>query len=185
MLWQERHPEIVPHGSYFPCRRATLLSIDPNFAVFLEREHLRRDRMEIRFEEVTWGGVVKNGIPSLDFPWMIPAAEAGYLRDDDLVFGVSVEGDARAYPLHIMGWHEMFNDVVGGVPLALACCTLCGSGILFETAVLGREAPFVFGSSGFLYRSNKLMFDRQTHSLWNKFTGGGPSSGRWSGRASS
>ena len=54
----------------------------------------------------------------------------------------------------------MFNDVIGGVPVALAYCTLCGSGILFETAVVGRAAPFVFGSSGFLYRSNKLMYDR-------------------------
>jgi hypothetical protein len=61
--------------------------------------------------------------------------------------------------------------VIGGVPVALAYCTLCGSGILFETRVPGRGAPFVFGSSGFLYRSNKLMFDRRTHTLWNQFTG--------------
>ena len=65
----------------------------------------------------------------------------------------------------------MFNDVVGGVPVALAYCTLCGSGILFETLVEGRSEPFVFGSSGFLYRSNKLMYDRQTNSLWNQFLG--------------
>jgi len=70
-----------------------------------------------------------------------------------------------------MGWHEMFNEVIGGVPLALAYCTLCGSGILFETEVAGRAEPFIFGSSGFLYRSNKLMFDRATHSLWNQYTG--------------
>ena len=65
----------------------------------------------------------------------------------------------------------MFNDVVGGVPVALAYCTLCGSGILFETQVAGRPEPFVFGSSGFLYRSNKLMYDRGTNSLWNQFLG--------------
>ena len=59
----------------------------------------------------------------------------------------------------------------GGVPAALAYCTLCGSGILFETAVAGRPEPFVFGSSGFLYRSNKLMYDRETNSLWNQFLG--------------
>ena len=56
-------------------------------------------------------------------------------------------------------------------PVALAYCTLCGAGILFETHVEGREKPFIFGSSGFLYRSNKLMFDRETNSLWNQFTG--------------
>ena len=65
----------------------------------------------------------------------------------------------------------MFNETIGGVPVALAYCTLCGAGILFETQVEGRNKPLVFGSSGFLYRSNKLMFDRQTHSLWNQFTG--------------
>jgi len=70
-----------------------------------------------------------------------------------------------------MGWHEMFNDVIGGVPVALAYCTLCGAGVLYETTVPGQGAPFVFGSSGFLYRSNKLMFDRATDSLWNQFTG--------------
>ena len=102
---------------------------------------------------------------------MLPARRAGYLREDDLVFGVSINGDIRAYPLRIMGWHEMFNEVIGGVPVALAYCTLCGSGILFETEVQPDTQPFVFGSSGFLYRSNKLMFDRQTHSLWNQFTG--------------
>ena len=65
----------------------------------------------------------------------------------------------------------MMNDVVGGVPVALAYCTLCGSGILYETRVQGRDAPFVFSSTGLLYRSNKLMYDRETDSVWNQFTG--------------
>ena len=59
--------------------------------------------------------------------------------DEDLVFGVEINGDVRAYPLRIMGWHEMFNETIGGVPVALAYCTLCGAGILFETHVEGRE----------------------------------------------
>lgn len=171
MLWQEANPDVVPHGSYYDFKREILLRIDPQFADFLNLQHLGRDAAKIRFEEVTWGGVRKDGIPSLDKPAMIDAADADYLREDDLVFGVAVNGDVRAYPLRIMGWHEMFNDVIGGVPLALAYCTLCGSGILFETARGEGEPPFVFGSSGFLYRSNKLMFDRGTHSLWNQFTG--------------
>ncbi|MEM8789863.1 MAG: DUF3179 domain-containing protein, partial [Pseudomonadota bacterium] len=132
---------------------------------------IQPDAMRIRLEEITWGGVRKDGIPSLDNPNLISALEADYLQPDDLVFGVSINGDARAYPLRIMGWHEMFNEVIGGVPVALAYCTLCGSGILFETQLEGRAKPLVFGSSGFLYRSNKLMFDRETHSLWNQFTG--------------
>lgn len=172
MLWQELNPQIVPHQpSLIAFKRAIFLRIDPNFDVFLAPRHLERDRMKIRLEEITWGGVRKDGIPSLDNPTLIAAGEADYLRDDDLVFGVSINGDTRAYPLRIMGWHEMFNEVIGGVPVALAYCTLCGSGILFETQLPGRAEPLIFGSSGFLYRSNKLMFDRATHSLWNQFTG--------------
>ena len=172
MLWQEANPQIVPHqASLIALKREIYLQIDPNFDVFLKPRHLRRDRMNIRLEEITWGGVRKDGIPSLDNPRLIAAAKASYMRDSDLVFGVSINGDTRAYPLRIMGWHEMFNEVIGGVPVALAYCTLCGSGILFETKLRSRSKPLIFGSSGFLYRSNKLMFDRATHSLWNQFTG--------------
>ena len=117
--------------------------------------------------------MTKDGIPALVNPELVAPSDdaAGYLDDDELIFGVAINGDVRAYPLRVLDWHEMFNDVVGGVPVALAYCTLCGSGILFETAVEGRDAPFEFGSSGFLYRSNKLMYDRETNSLWNQFTG--------------
>ncbi len=171
MLWQESHPEIVPHDSFQAMKRDIFLRIDPNFDDFLRPKYITPDRMHIRLEEIAWGGVRKDGIPSLDNPTLIDANEADYLSKDDLVFGVAINGDVRAYPLRIMGWHEMFNEVIGGVPVALAYCTLCGSGILFETQVEGRKDPFVFGSSGFLYRSNKLMFDRETLSLWNQFTG--------------
>ena len=170
MLWQEENPEIKSHPAYYLFKAAVLLQIDPNFDVFLSEKYILPDSMKIRFEEVTWGGVRKDGIPSLDFPPMVKAEDADYLADDDLMFGVSINGDTRAYPLSILGWHEMFNEVIGGVPVALAYCTLCGAGILFETK-LGEEEPLIFGSSGFLYRSNKLMFDRKTHSMWNQFTG--------------
>ncbi len=171
MLWQERHPEFVPHPSFVEFMRDVYLRIDPEFDVFLRPEYLNPAEAKIRAEEIAWGGVVKDGIPALDNPTLTSAVKASYLRDDDLVFGVSINGDVRAYPLRIMGWHEMFNEVIGGVPVALAYCTLCGSGILYETKVEGRNKPLIFGSSGFLYRSNKLMFDRATHSLWNQFTG--------------
>ncbi len=171
MVWQEAHPEIEPHPSFTELKLESFRRVDPNFMYFFGHDWAEPENMKIRLEEITWGGVPADGIPSLDHPKLIAAAEADYLRDDDLVFGVEINGDARAYPLRIMGWHEMFNEVIGGVPVALAYCTLCGSGILFETRVEGRERPFVFGSSGLLYRSNKLMFDRETDSLWNQFTG--------------
>lgn len=169
--WLEDHPEVTPHASYQKLKLKVYARIDPAFMRFLIGEKSLQKNLDIRFEEIVWGGVRVDGIPSLDNPDLIEAKDASYMVDDDLVFGVEINGDARAYPLRIMGWHEMFNETIGGVPVALAYCTLCGAGILFETQVEGRTKPFVFGSSGFLYRSNKLMFDRQTDSLWNQFTG--------------
>ncbi len=67
------------------------------------------------------------------------------------MFGVELNGDARAYPLRILHWHEMMNDVVGGVPVSLAYCTLCGAGVLYETAVDGTV--YDFDSSGLLYEA--------------------------------
>lgn len=167
MLWQQAHPEVMPFAGFDEFQSDLFASIDPNFRVFIYPSV----RHEIRLEEITWGGVVKDGIPALNSPSFVTPDKATYLTDGEPVFGIVINGDARAYPYRIMDWHEMANDVVGGVPVALAYCTLCGSGILFDTRVAGRSRPFVFGSSGFLYRSNKLMYDQETHSLWNQFTG--------------
>ena len=171
MLWQEAHPDIIPHPSYRDLKIEILGRIDGEFMRFLGGDLGKRENLKIRLEEIVWGGVLVDGFPALDGPRLIAAADADYLRPSDPVFGVEINGDARAYPLRIMGWHEMLNDTIGGVPVALAYCTLCGAGILFETKLPDRDKPLVFGSSGFLYRSNKLMFDRQTDSLWNQFTG--------------
>jgi hypothetical protein len=100
---------------------------------------------------------------------MISADEAAYLDDDNIVFGLEVNGDARAYPKRILAWHEMFVDAVGGVPVAGVYCTLCGSMVLYETTHEGVEHQL--GTSGFLYRSNKLMYDRTTQSLWSTLLG--------------
>ena len=140
--------------------------IDPAFGDFLRDDLPTR----IRVEEIQWGGVVVDGIPALDNPKMVPAADAAYLLPGEPVFGVSINDDTRAYPLRVMDWHEMANDVVGGVPVSLAYCTLCGAGIAYD----GRASDghtYTFGSSGFLVRSNKFMYDRQTRTLWNQLTG--------------
>ena len=171
MLWQEANPQSGAIAGFGKLHARVHDLIDPNFQVFLSGD----PKHEIRIEEIVWGGVVKDGIPALTNPSLTAASAATYLKPTDLVFGVAINGDARAYPLRILDWHEMFNDVIGGVPVSLAYCTLCGSGILFETSVAGTSQPLaqplVFGSSGFLYRSNKLMYDTATHSLWNQFTG--------------
>ena len=176
MTWMETHPEISPHASYLEFKRRLYSAIDPRFADFLYPNLPH----EIRLEEIVWGGVQVDGIPALTNPQFVAGSDAAYLEPDEQVFGVEINGDARAYPLRMMDWHEMFNDVIGGVPVSLAYCTLCGAGILFDTTVEGYDEPFVFGSSGFLYRSNKLMYDQQTRSLWNQFTGR-PVTGRLAG----
>ena len=79
-----------------------------------------RTVLRTRTEEVVWGGVPKDGIPDLTRPPVLPAAQPDYLNPDDRVFGVSLNGEHRAYPLRILNPHEMANDVVGGVPFALA-----------------------------------------------------------------
>ncbi len=167
MLWQQANPQIKPFPEFDSFLSDFFAGIDPEFKIFI-RPGVKH---EIRLEEIAWGGVMKDGIPAITNPELIPAADATYLSEDEPVFGIEINGDVRAYPYRIMDWHEMFNDVIGGVPVSLAYCTLCGSGILYETDVENRDKPFVFGSSGFLYRSNKLMYDKQTHSLWNQFTG--------------
>jgi Protein of unknown function (DUF3179) len=167
MVWQQDHPEFAPYPGYAGFLADLLARIDPRFRRFVHAGIA----YEIRIEEIAWGGVIVDGIPALDNPAVIGASAAGYLNSDDPVFGVEINGDARAYPLQIANWHEMVNDVVGGVPVSLAYCTLCGSGILFNGRASGTAEPFTFGSSGLLYRSNKLMYDRQTDSLWNQFTG--------------
>ncbi|MEM9596755.1 MAG: DUF3179 domain-containing protein [Acidobacteriota bacterium] len=125
---------------------------------------------EIRLEEVVTGGVRVEGIPALDDPTMVPADEVRYLKDDEEIFGIEIDGDARAYPLRILDWHEMLNDTVAGQPVTLSYCTLCGSGVLYSTR-LPDGRTFRFGTSGLLYRSNKLMLERESRSLWSNLTG--------------
>lgn len=139
--------------------------VDPRY-----RELLPHDAASsVRLDEVVWGGVRVDGIPPLVDPASIPADEAGWLRGDEPVFGLALGGEARAYPLRVLDWHEMADDTLGGVPFALAYCTLCGAGIAYDRRV--GERVLTFGTSGLLMRSNKLMYDRETRSLWNQMTG--------------
>ena len=123
----------------------------------------------IRLDEVLWGGVRRDGIPPLDHPEMISVGEATYLRDDNVVFSVEINGDARAYPKRILAHHEMVKDKVGDLEINGVYCTLCGSMIVYDASVDGVH--YELGTSGFLYRSNKLMYDHTTLSLWNTLTG--------------
>ncbi len=158
--------DLDPPPGFIGFKGRLLARIDPAFGSLLRDDLPRR----IRVEEIVWGGVAYEGIPALDRPASVSAGEASYLGLDEPVFGVQIGGSARAYPLRILDWHEMVNDELGGVPFSLAYCTLCGSGIAYATRVAGQDR-LDFGSSGLLMRSNKLMVDRQTRTLWNQFTG--------------
>jgi len=164
--WQWQWNREAPVHPDYATFKSTLYSlIDPAFGGYFEPER----QAAIRLDEVVWGGVRQDGIPPLRSPKMIPAGKARYLDDGDVVFGLEVDGDARAYPKRILGWHEMFVDEVGGVPVAGVYCTLCGTMILYGTRIEGRNHEL--GTSGFLYRSNKLMYDQATQSLWNTIWG--------------
>jgi len=158
--------ELIPPPGFTSWKGQLLGKIDPGFAEFLQDDF----PSTIRSEEILWGGVAVDGIPALDNAVMISVDEADYLEPDEPVFGISINGDHRAYPLRILDWHEMANDVVGGVPVSLAYCTLCGAGIAYDGRASDGDV-YTFGSSGFLFRSNKLMYDRQTRTLWNQLTG--------------
>jgi hypothetical protein len=126
-------------------------------------------RSLVRLDEVDWGGVGVNGIPPLDHPRHVAAAQARYLQDGHVVFGIALNGEARAYPKRILAWHELVRDRLGGVELAVVYCTLCGTVIPYRAEAGG--APRTFGTSGLLYRSNKLMFDEESLSLWSTLEG--------------
>ena len=155
----------VRHPRYAAFKGALHGLVDPRFAAYFDAvgEPL------IRLDEIVWGGVRQDGIPPLRNPAMLAADDAGYLDDDHIVFGISVDGDARAYPKRILARHEMFVDTVGGAPVAGVYCTLCGTVILYHTEHEG--VSHALGTSGFLYRSNKLMYDQATQSLWSTMRG--------------
>jgi hypothetical protein len=118
-------------------------------------------------DEIVRGGPSRDGIPALDSPPTVAAPSAPW-RDDEWVVGVEWPGGARAYPLAILVWHELVNDTVGGRPILVSYCPLCGTAIVFDRRVGG--APRRFGVSGLLYRSDLLMFDRETESLWSQIS---------------
>ena len=117
------------------------------------------------------GGPPKDGIPALDEPKFIPAESVDYLEDEDRVLGLVIDGQAKAYPINILNWHELVNDRVGTVNYVVTYCPLCGTGAVFDAEVNGQVLDF--GVSGLLYNSDVLLYDRQTDSLWSQIKGQG------------
>lgn len=139
---------------------------------------------DIDWRHVSWGGVLIDGrqydmtdeacncIPAADNPEVSSAADATWLDDEDIVFGVEVNGEYRAYPLRIMEVREMVNDTLGGRHLGIPYCTLCGAAQAYYTDQLpeGIDRP-ILRTSGLLIRSNKVMYDINTFSVFDTFRG--------------
>ena len=161
-IWNQ---DVKLHPNYASFKHDLYRQIDPLFAEYFSDNY----KSTIRLDEIRWGGVRRDGIPPLKNPETILAAQATYLNDSDVVFGVSFGGKARAYPKRILAWHEMVKDHVGGLSINGVYCTLCGSMIIYETEFGGIH--YELGTSGFLYRSNKLMYDHGTKSMWSTLKG--------------
>lgn len=124
----------------------------------------------IDLSDLMSGGPQKDGIPALTEPRFVPASEASrWLKPKEPVIVVVLEGQARAYPLQILIWHEIVNDRIGSLPIAVTFCPLCYSALVFDRRVGDKELRF--GVSGLLHNSDMVMYDRETESLWQQFTG--------------
>ena len=123
----------------------------------------------IPLDKIRGGGPPKDGIPSIDEPIFASVEDAECVSNSDTVIGLEINGDAKAYPLFIMVWHEIVNDEVGGVPVAVTYCPLCYTNQVFERII--NDEPVEFGTSGKLYNSNLVMYDRLTDSYWSQALG--------------
>jgi hypothetical protein len=122
----------------------------------------------VPLDQIVSGGPPRDGIPSIDNPKFVSTEEASsnFLQGSDLVIGLEINGDVRAYPLKILVWHEIVNDAVGGTPVAVTYCPLCFTSQVFNRTVDGQVVEF--GTSGKLYNSNLVMYDRTSESLWSQ-----------------
>ncbi len=153
-----------PGGAYIAWKGALFGNIDSDFEPLIASVD-----DAVTAARLQWGGVLRGGIPELNNAETIPVAEADYMLDEEVVFGAVVNGEARAYPVRILGHHELANDTLGGEPVSLVYCTLCRTPVFYHREVAGRVLDFE--TSGLLENSNKVMVDIQTDSLWNQLTG--------------
>jgi hypothetical protein len=127
-----------------------------------------KERHIVSLDQIVSGGPPPDGIPSIDNPKFVTAQEAdNFLGDSDLILGLNINGDIRTYPLQILVWHEIINDKVGGIPVAVTYCPLCFTNQVFNR-MLSDKAVVEFGTSGKLYNSNLVMYDRTSKSLWSQ-----------------
>ena len=123
----------------------------------------------VDYGEILSGGPPKDGIPAIDNPAFESLSDVSHIPDTEPVVGVSLNGEMRAYPLHILMWHEIVNDIVGDVPITVTFCPLCNTAVVFDRRVAGKVLDF--GTTGKLRNSDLVMYDRQTETWWQQFLG--------------
>ncbi|HKA50635.1 MAG TPA: DUF3179 domain-containing protein [Candidatus Dormibacteraeota bacterium] len=128
------------------------------------------DKHSVPLTEIISGGPPKDGIPSIDHPKFVAAADANaWLKPAEAVIALTVGGQSRAYPMQILIWHEIVNDTVGGTPVTVTFCPLCYTAIAFDRRAANRVLDF--GTTGDLRKSDLVMYDRQTESWWQQAIG--------------
>jgi len=127
------------------------------------------DNASVPLDEIISGGPRRDGIPPIDTPVFVTVSQETHLADTEPVIGLVIAGAAKAYPLRILIWHEIVNDTVGGVPVAITFCPLCNAAIVFDRRVGARVLDF--GTTGMLRNSDLVMYDRQTETWWQQFLG--------------
>ncbi|MEM9519752.1 MAG: DUF3179 domain-containing protein [Actinomycetota bacterium] len=132
-----------------------------------DRDHPSFPAPLVALDSLTSGGRPPDGIPAIDSPRFQHAASVGWLGAVEPVVVVEVNDETRAYPLQILTWHEIVNDTIGGVPVAITYCPLCNSALAYDRRLGDRVLDF--GTSGELFNSSLVMYDRQTESLWTHF----------------
>jgi len=127
------------------------------------------DETSIPVEQIVKGGPPRDGIPAIDSPRFVAKNKAGFLKDTERVLGIVINGEAKAYPIKILDWHEVVNDSIGSRSFVISYCPLCGTGMAFNA----NEGDVIlkFGVSGLLYQSDVLLYDRNTESLWSQVMG--------------
>ena len=154
-----------------------LVAADPGYREELSSSGLRTGGWEtdfsfhtVPFDSILSGGPPRDGIPPIDNPTFVEIKDADeWLETLEPVVSFELNGDARAYPLQILMWHEIVNDTVGGAPVSVTFCPLCNSAIVFDRNI--NDLVLTFGTSGMLRKSDLIMWDRQTESWWQRLIG--------------
>ena len=165
-LWSNYQTYQVPDG-YKAWKSILLSGFDRRYRQFFPPDG--NVKPSLNLTEIIWGGIAPDRTPFLTDPKVLNPENAEYLFGEDRVFGLSINGEHRAYPLRITSLHEVVNDVLGDIPIVVIHCVLCGSGNAYSSNILGVRSNF--GTSGLIYRNSSLVYDLNNKTLWAPLTG--------------